>query len=386
MRNHLTLKNYLVGILLMSSLASCGKAPGSSTLKTVDVPQTQVKGQNYVGFCWSYGTMGFLETLMLKKTGQALDLSEEALGFYRMAEELVALSRNNEAADLETEELVQKKVFESLEGWTLMFNPTYNPGFRARGSLQLVKDYGVVPESVWSYKFLTDKQSKEFSKAVFSGFAALMKAQGRNNVTRDMVFGLLASPGAYGSRPPSEFNYVFPNGENRKILATDFASQVIGFSPDDYTYMIPDKQIDFNKIITAVKLTLSRGINVPLSYSIYKGSQNNWDASYSAKNLDPANLTGEGGHLVLITDFVNLNGRPGAVSNANLQAEMNKPSTDLDYLVIKNSWNTHVQSPLLRLPGYFTMDQSYLQLLSQKQTDIRVIVPRDIAFQVRYGD
>ena len=212
-----------------------------------------------------------------------------------------------------------------------------------------------------------------------------MQAHGQNNVTQEMIFDLLASQGAYGSRPPTSFTYVEPNGESRAVTARDFARDIIGFNPDDFTYMIPDSQIDYAKIVTATKLALARGLDVPLSYTIYAGATNRWDASYSAKNLDPAHLEVDGGHAVLITDFVNVGGRPGAMPNSQLQTELNKAPTDLDYLVIKNSWDTALQSPLLRLPGYFTVDQSYVQLLARTPTDITVVVPRDIAFQVRYG-
>ena len=384
-------KSNAVKIIFASSLVAlglsgCGRSVKPAKLHTVEVPQTPIKSQNKIGFCWSYATMGFLETLTLKKTGQTMDFSEEALGFYRMAEELRALSKKHPASELADADMVSKKVFEGLEGWDMTFNPAYNPGFQGRNAMQLVQDYGVVPESAWSYKFLTEEQTDKFFAAVFTGFAGLMAQRGQGNITQDMIFDLLASQDAYGSRPPAEFDYTSAAGDTRKIAAKDFVSQIIGFTPDDYTYMIPDQVINYDKIVQAIKMTLARGLDVPLSYVIYAGAINKWDASHSAKDLDPDHLEAGGGHLVLITDFVNHGGRPGAVADDVLQAEMGKPASDLDFVVIKNSWDTRPQSPVLRLPGYFTMDQSYLRLLSHKETDITVVVPRDIAFAVRYGN
>lgn len=377
----------LSGVIVAAiTLSGCGQLGPKSRLDTVEIPQTVVKAQNKVGFCWSYATMAFIESLMLKKTGQALDLSEEALGFYRMSEELLALSYNHDASELASADAVANKVFEGLEGWDLMFNPEYNPGIKGRGSLQLVKDFGVVPESVWSYKFTRSEQREEFFKNLFAGFSALMQANGRGHVTRDMIFDLLASPTAFGSRPPTEYDWTFPDGQRRKVTAVEFATEIIGFTPDDYTYMIPDSTINFDKMILAIKKTLARGVDVPLSYTIYDQSENRWDASYSTRNMDLNNLRPVGGHAVLITDFVNKGGRPGLVSQATLATEVAKSSSELDFIVFKNSWNTSIQSPLLRYPGYFTMDQSYIQLLTKKTTDISVIVPRDIAFDVRYSD
>jgi hypothetical protein len=374
----------MVLVALTVAVAACGRPVDPSSERSVDIPQTAIKAQNKIGFCWAYATTGFLESLLLKKSGQAVDLSEEAIGFYRMAEELKALSLTYSAAELADGKMVAEKTFEGLEGWDLTFNPVYNPQFPARNALQLVHDYGVVPESVWSYKFLSQDQTEAFFTYVFTKFAALMQANGQEHVTMDMIFDLLASPEAYGSRPPASFTYVLPNGQQSTMTAQEFAANVIGFSPDDYTYMIPDQQIGYDKLVTAVKETLARGIDVPLSFNIYEGSENRWDASFSAKTLDPSDLELDGGHAVLVTDFVNKNGQPGALPTAALSAEMSKPASELDFVVIKNSWDTSVQSPLLRLPGYFTMDQGYLQLLARSQEDVAIVVPRDIAFRVRY--
>jgi hypothetical protein len=134
-----------------------------------------------------------------------------------------------------------------------------------------------------------------------------------------------------------------------------------------------------------MKLTLARGINVPFSYVIFKDTFNSWDGSYSVTPSGTGTpLEIAGGHAVLVTDFVNKGGRPAALSAVALNTEVAKMSDALDYVVIKNSWGTTVQSPLLRLPGYHTIYQSYIQELAKGNTNISIVVPRDIAFEVRY--
>jgi hypothetical protein len=376
----------ITSAMAVAILTGCGAShrQAQNKIKTVDVPQTPIKSQGRVGFCWAYATVGLLENLMLKKTGVPVDLSEESLGFYRMAEELYALSNVKSADELGTAEQVGQAVFEGLEGWDLTFNPYYNPHLPVRNSLQLIDAYGIVPESAWAFKFGTDAQIKNLMDAVYAGFAEVMKANGQGHVTRDMVMNVLAAPHAFGSRPPVEFQYVTPLGAINTVKATGFAKDVIGFSVDDYTYMIHDDQIDYDKMVKAIKLTLARGIDVPLSYTIFADSFNNWDASYRFDNPQGSHEI-DGGHAVLITDFVNRGGRPGQVSSAELAAEMAKGSDALDYLVIKNSWGTKYQSPLLRLPGYHTVFQSYVREIAKTPTDMTIVVPRDIAFQVRYN-
>jgi hypothetical protein len=380
-----SLTRLTLSLLISLGGAGCG-LPDRDTnqTKSVEIPQSPVKSQGKIGFCWSYATIAFLESLALKKNGEMLNLSEEALGFYRMAEELLALSRKYDASELGTPELVEAKVFEGLEGWDLTFNTAYNPGVKVDGSLELVRAYGVVPESEFPFKFQTAEQTSGFFKTVFDGFAALMNQYGKGHVTKEMVFDLLASKDAYGTRPPASFLQVTADGQRQRITAQSFAADFIGFTPDDYTYMIPDSAIGYNQLVKAIKLTLARGITVPLSYTIFSGQPNSWDGAFSVKGLDPNTLKNAGGHAVLITDFVNQGGKPGVISKAALQAELAKSEDQLDFVVIKNSWSTKYQSPLLRYPGYQIVDQSYLQALARKQTNITIVVPRDIAFDVRY--
>ena len=55
--------NVVTVAVLFSMLAACGRVDNQSSLRSVDVPQTHVKAQNKIGFCWSYATMGLLESL-----------------------------------------------------------------------------------------------------------------------------------------------------------------------------------------------------------------------------------------------------------------------------------------------------------------------------------
>jgi hypothetical protein len=372
-------------LAMIVSLAACSRGEIARTsTKTVDIPQTPVKSQGHVGFCWSYATIGLIESIILRKTGIQMDLSEESLGFYRMAEELHALSQRVDAAEVADADLVKKKVFEDLEGWDVTFNPLYNPGLSVRNALQLVRDFGVVPESSWSYKFRDGDQETALLQHIYAGFAKLMNTHGRSKVTWEMIVDLLAEKEAFGSKPPSTFDYLTASGEKKTYDAKEFIADVAGFTVDDYTYMIPDATIGYDQIVKAIKLTLERGLAIPLSYMIYEETFNEWDASYSVQDPN-REFKQDGGHVVLVTDFVNVGGRPGSVPRDEMLAEMAKPSSALDYLIVKNSWDSHLASPLLRHPGYHTMYQSYLQLLVKKPVDITIVVPRDIAFQVRYG-
>ena len=58
-------------------IASGMSAQNAKTFTTVkEIPITSVKNQYRSGTCWDYGTLGFLESEILRKTGKTYDLCE----------------------------------------------------------------------------------------------------------------------------------------------------------------------------------------------------------------------------------------------------------------------------------------------------------------------
>lgn len=65
-------------------------SPHRTYLKQIKgIKQTNVKDQAFLNYCWAYSNIGLLESNLIKKASIDIDLNEEALGFYRMAEELM---------------------------------------------------------------------------------------------------------------------------------------------------------------------------------------------------------------------------------------------------------------------------------------------------------
>src|SRR5262249_34274612 len=147
----------------------CGpQAQTVSDTKTVDVPQTPVQDQAFVGFCWSYATMGLIESQHKSATGKEVRLSPEALGFYRMAEGLYELTRTNKPA-----QILDTLKNDNPQGYVVM-----NDDRQAyHDALSLLKVYGVVPESVWSYKFESDNQVQTVVIALKANLVKLVLQQ-----------------------------------------------------------------------------------------------------------------------------------------------------------------------------------------------------------------
>lgn len=374
---------YVLSLFMLVMSQGCGARPPLASNKSVDIGQTPVKGQGESGFCWAYATTGFFEAMLLKKTGVALDLSPEALGFYRIADELYALSQRFPADELRTGAQVRAKSFEDLEGWDLIFQPSYTPGYQAPGAFELARRHGVVPETVWSFKFTSKNKNKTLFNAVFTNFAALMQAHGQNQVTRAMILDMLAAKDVFGSRPPTEFSLDTAISGRRDWSATDFVAEAIGFKPEAFTYMIPDAGVGYSQLATATKETLARGLDVPLGFTIYGDEPDAGDGSFSGHRSHHGGDAKDNGHVVLVTDFVNNGSSPGDIGDKALAEEVAKSPAELAYVVLKNSWGTRTHSPHLPHAGYYTMDRAYLEILAGRREDMTLIVPTDIAARAR---
>lgn len=123
------------------------------------------------------------------------------------------------------------------------------------------------------------------------------------------------------------------------------------------------------QFIDLIKKTLAAGYTIPLGFPInidriegdlFTGF--NQGADFNS----PLTFSRDGGHLVLITDFVNKGGREGAVSQDEQLAELARPAGELEYLVFKNSWGIgsvqteNGQELGNSVDGHFRMDYGYL--------------------------
>ncbi len=156
---------FLLPIFSLNCLSACGPQDNqmslifkneksnanSSGLNTVDIPQTAVRNQGRFGICWSYGTIGLLESVFKNRTQKEVDLSEEAVVFFHMAEGLLALFQTSDVVTIIS--VLSKGAFP--EGWNApipdwLENPRVPSEIKQHDGLDIVKIYGVFPESAFS--------------------------------------------------------------------------------------------------------------------------------------------------------------------------------------------------------------------------------------------
>ncbi|MBR2135042.1 MAG: aminopeptidase, partial [Bacteroidales bacterium] len=68
-------KILLLGLIMMVAAAAYTQ-DGKSFRTIKENPITSVKNQHRSGTCWSFATLGFLESEILRKTGKTYDLCE----------------------------------------------------------------------------------------------------------------------------------------------------------------------------------------------------------------------------------------------------------------------------------------------------------------------
>jgi hypothetical protein len=362
------------------SVVACGpqSSPnnGKSSVDSVEIPQTPVENQDRIGFCWAYATVGLIESDFKLRTGKELQLSEEALGFYRMVEGIYYLTQNLTGQDL-ADNIAQ----DTFQGWVL--KSTEIPD-----SFDLVKTYGVVPESVWKYKFNDENGVEKMVASIRKSLSRLVfDTPNPRTISRAKIISdVILTSGAWTSEPPKSFEVDGTRYTPKTYLES------LEFNPLSYASVTADKPEDVEKVIRATKRALVRGVSVPLGFPV------NVDRlkadTFSGKGVDlnkGENFFRDGGHAVLIDDFVNLGGKQGALPVAELLQEFLRPTQDLDYLVFKNSWGTDAKTNESGVvvrgskTGFYKIDRDYLVGSANLSKDpelagfLEVVVPVDIA-------
>jgi hypothetical protein len=377
------------GLLAVSSLlVACGpNVVADSQVDSVAIPQTPVDNQGFMGFCWAYGGTGLVESYYKSFAGKTVNLSEEALAFFHMAHGIRKLYKTMHGIDL-----YRALSYDRLpEGWFLRLAPG-TADFELTeddiDGLEIMKRYGVWPESVWSTKGRTAEERATMLRAISKRARDYMNTFDLQNGTiEDVINNVLIGSSAFPSRPPLQFVY-----EGKTFTPQSFLSSM-DFNPDQYAAFDIRGVRDLAKMVTVTKKTLARGISVPMGFPINISRLKN--DTFSGKGVpsstigDMVNFTREGGHLVLVTDFVNQNGVEGATTEERLRSEVNRSPDDLDYVVFKNSWGLGAKTSESGAvlggsdSGFYKMDRDYLLGASKVGeysgwTPLQVIVPKDV--------
>lgn len=360
---------------------ACAPTPVNSNTSptTVRVPQTSVDDQQSIGLCWAYAVAGLVEADAIYKTGVAVNISEEAIGFYNMVEQLESMTRvlsGNDVPNVKALDEQMERFNVDLEGWHVRYGSTSS----TLDGLRLVQKYGAVPESVWSHKFQWYYSAGEdFFAAVKENFVRVMRGAQRGSVTREQIINdVLVGENRFPSAPPREFLWKTADGLTRVYSSVDFAKSVLGFDESEYLMQNISSPAMIDRAIDIAKRSLIQGRTVGFSFVIADAFYSQTRVGYSGKDVNPDSFTNDGGHAVLITDFVNKGGLAGAQDAVTIANEYRKPASELDYFVIKNSWGPELSGMPHLSSGYLFVDRDYLLAGVAKGFSFKIVYSKKI--------
>jgi hypothetical protein len=351
-----------------------------SGVNAVDLPVTPVDDQGKIGFCWAHGTIGLIESTYKTRTGGDLNLSEEALGFYRLAERITSLIQSSATAA----DLIDNFTRGVSEGFYTRLPDEKRVGGEL-DALDLVKKYGLVPESAWNVSFPDAQARQSLMNAIRTNVYALSDGRNRSSITvEEVIEKVLVGEGAFPSRPPSRFLW-----EGQEISATAFLTDVVKFDTDAFAAVEAASESELESFATVMKSALAQGYSVPFGYSINVDRLSGMTFGAADVSLDnPVAFAADGGHIVLVTDFVNEGGVAGAIPADELAAEVAKPFSALAYLRVKNSWGVGEKldssgKVLSNSPdGYYHITHDYLvgsaRAASKGWMPLIAVVPRSL--------
>lgn len=235
----------------------------------VDIPTTTVKNQQSTGTCWCYAGISYIETELLRLGAPEIDLSEMYI---------VRLAYTQKA----------KRYFR-VHG-----KGNYSEGGQAHDVLNVVKENGFVPETVYSgNRYGSDFHiHKEMVKSTKSMLDEIVKKPNRviTPVWEESVNGVLDT---YMGKTPKTFTY-----EGTETTPAAYAEK-LGFNTEDYIEITSYNHHPFyEKVNLEIPDNWSDDLyyNVPMdemmdviNYALNNGFSVCWDGDVSEKGFSHRN-------------------------------------------------------------------------------------------------
>jgi bleomycin hydrolase len=171
----------------------------------VDLEATPVKNQASSGTCWSYSTIGFIESEMIRMGKAPIDLSE--MYVVRMA-------------------YIEKgRKYVRLHG-----SMNFGQGGEAPDALIIMAKYGAMPQEAYTgLNYGTDRNEHSELETGLKAYLDAIVSNKNGKLSNAWEKGYEAILDAYLGEVPENFEY---NG--KKYTARTFADQVVGINPADY--------------------------------------------------------------------------------------------------------------------------------------------------------
>lgn len=320
-----------------------------------EVKTTPVKNQGRSGTCWAFATTSFVETELLRLGNDSIDLSE----MYSVRRKLLPMAEN----------------YIRYHG-----KSNFGEGGQAHDVINAIKDFGFVPESIYSGKNIgLDNHNHGEMTAVLTGMLEGIQKNKSGKLTPKWKEAIESVLDIYLGEIPEKFEY-----KGKKYTPISFTEST-GFNPDDYVEITSYLDAPFYKQLILPlpdNWTNSQYYNIPIDElleiidnALEKGYSVAWDGDSGRDNflrkecyavipeeLDDKNQKTEGPEKeknitqeMRQTAFENYDVTDDHLMHLIGVAE-NQEGTKFYYT--KNSWGTKDR----KYDGYWYMSESYIRL------------------------
>ncbi len=202
-----------VSILILNAAAQEEKADttkpeGYKFTMVKQVKTTSAKNQSRSGTCWSFSTLSFIESEMLRLGKDSVDLSEMFVVYHVYSDKAVKDVR--------------------MHG---KFN--FGGGGAVNDPIDVILKYGIVPESIYSgLNYGQDKHVHGEMDEVLKDYVDGVIKNKNKKLSTAWHNGFDGILDAYLGELPKTFTY-----KGKEYTPKTFAEKVVGINPDDYVYI-----------------------------------------------------------------------------------------------------------------------------------------------------
>lgn len=359
-----------IALLASLFLTSCQpNSQGNSDLQTVNNHPSAYRAQGNLGICWAHAFTSFLEDEMLARSQVKIELSAEALGLLKMQKSLTFIIQIMQESPEGTVDILRRLKTDEADRrirlrTTAQFIEDSLTGGNWDLAADIVESQGAIERRVWDVGqlFIVDPMLKFDNKYVkflerFAQRIAKLPPKGTDPdlLAREILDDALASAGV------PKFPWT-PNDNNRVKTI---------FNSNSYA-LIDAGKAGVENFVNEIKKALAKGQNVPLNLLLNEKFLSGSYFKFRNTINNGSLIEGGYGHAVLATDFINQGSKRGAMKSSEVEAEMAKPISMLNGLIVKNSYDNTTPGKLLP-KGFYEIDLAYLtKALAGSQAVVRI--------------
>ncbi|MBW2529090.1 MAG: hypothetical protein JRI23_33240 [Deltaproteobacteria bacterium] len=370
----------------MAAVAGCSADTGSDESNVTDVQHTDVKDQS-IGNCWIYASVGWAESLHLRYSSTALNVSESYITYWHWFEQIVQGDHGHrQVATMSNPDELTTGGFWGVAGeimlrYGMMEEGTFIP--EEAESIRSARQRSAKNAINASLKdgVLSDPEARRDPSKVRAELDAAWELTPEVVDTLNLVFGERVERTVYDDAPAPETGIFLPRslavghldeGGTRRVITL---ADAIGTSASWYHFRNRSGEFAWNAEYYPSTDSSRRDFQVRMQRAMHASQPVllSWLVDFNAMSgnhfMEPPATPGrQGGHLIVVEDY-QINNVPGygtleagtlVLDPVVLEAAL-APEAELEFIRIKNSWGESLAPDNVeQLEGYHDLYMKYL--------------------------